>query len=97
MDLYQQVQLEQKLEELLFSGSVSIGWQQIYCWYKVEKITKAPWRDIQQRWETICESNGIEAPSITVRGIKGGSGNAHLSRPFIEKYDATEVSLEDLI
>lgn len=98
MELFQQVQLESKLEELLFSGKTLVTWQQMYCWYDVEKITKAPWRDIQSRWDVLCERYHIETSlPLTVRGIKGGFGGVHFHRPFVERFDGSEDALENLV
>lgn len=98
MELFQQVQLEAKLEELLFRGNVLITWQQLYCWYAVEKITKTPWRDIQSRWKVLCEMNRLEENTpIKVRGVKGGFGGVSLIRPFIERFDGSEDNLSTLI
>ncbi|WP_031430709.1 hypothetical protein [Methylomicrobium agile] len=98
MEMFQQVQLDSKLEELLLNGMTFISWNQIYTWYRVAKITKTPWRDIQNRWNILCESQGIDDPlAITVRGITGGKGGVWLVRPHIERFDGTETQIDELI
>lgn len=94
MEIYQQGQLEGKLEELLLTGMTQISWDQIYVWYRVAKINKMPWRDIKSRWEMLCELQGIDdAPAVSART---GSGGVRLLRPYLERFDGSEIDLVDL-
>ncbi len=52
-----------RLDTLYITGITSITWQELYLWYGVDKIRKAPYRDIQDRWERLLEENGIENTS----------------------------------
>ncbi len=56
-------QLGLRLDTLYITGITSITWQELYLWYGVDKIRKAPYRDIQDRWERLLEENGIENTS----------------------------------
>lgn len=97
MELFQQVQLEAKLEELLFRGQTSITWQQLYCWYDVERLSTTPWRDIQRRWDVLCQKVNGKTTSLKVRGMKGGFGGVHLYRPFLERFDGSEDDFSSLV
>jgi len=97
MELFQQVQLEAKLEELLFRGQTLITWQQLYCWYDIERLTAKPWRDIKIRWDILCEKTSVGIIPLKVRGIKGGYGGFYLHRPFVERFDGSEDDFSSLI
>ncbi|MFL9896291.1 hypothetical protein [Paraburkholderia sp. RL17-381-BIF-C] len=98
MEIFQQVQLETKLEELLLTGSTFISWAQIYGWYRVAKITKAPWRDIASRWAVMCEHRGFDTPlPLKVFGnTSSGLGGVRLVREYEEMFDHSQTTLDEL-
>ncbi len=53
-------QLWSRLDELYAKGTTSISWGELYHWYGVEKIRKAPWRDIAARWEQLLDEKEEE-------------------------------------
>ena len=97
MEKYQEIQLEVKLEELMLTGSTWLTWNQLYTWYRVERIGKAPYRDIKNRWESLCEIYDIEPPLIEVRGNNSGIGGIRLIRPYMQKFDGNMTQLDDLV
>lgn len=74
-------QLWAKLDELYANGITYISWGEIYYWYNVEKIRKAPWRDIKARWEQLleeCDEKYID-PQIAETG--GGISMFYAKKP----------------
>jgi hypothetical protein len=53
-------QLASRLDELFITGVTSISWAELYYWYNVDKIRKAPYRDILDKWERILEERGVD-------------------------------------
>jgi hypothetical protein len=48
-------QLWARLDQLYANGTVFISWGEIYHWYNISRIAKAPWRDMKARWEQLLE------------------------------------------
>ena len=99
MDQFQIDQLNAKLEECLLTGQTYISWAQIYAWYRVDRIAKAPWRDIQARWQEMCEAQRLsQTIELQVRGTGGKAlvGGVRLVREHIEHIDGTNLMLSDL-
>lgn len=58
-----QDQLMSRLDELYCRGTTFIAWSEIYHWYGLERIVKAPYRDIQDRWKGLMEEAGHSKPA----------------------------------
>ena len=43
-------QLWERLDQLYANGTTFISWGELYHWYKLQRIAKTPWRDIQARY-----------------------------------------------
>lgn len=63
-----QDQLMSRLDQLYCKGTTFITWPEIYHWYKVERIVKAPYRDIKEKWGELLESVGrdYEDPLVSL-------------------------------
>ena len=51
-------QLWARLDQLYANGTTFISWGEIYHWYKLHRIAKTPWRDIDARWRELLEEKG---------------------------------------
>jgi len=61
-----------RLDELYANGTTFMSWGEIYHWYKVERISKTPWRDIKARWDELLEEKGEEPSDPYVAQVGGG-------------------------
>ena len=48
-------QLWARLDQLYANGTTYVSWGELYHWYGLQRIAKAPWRDIKARWEQLLE------------------------------------------
>ncbi|VVE71635.1 hypothetical protein PCA31118_03930 [Pandoraea captiosa] len=62
MEKHHEAQLNQALDDLYLVGHVSIRWDYFYHWYNIDRLAKAPWRDIETRWAELCEAKGFKKP-----------------------------------
>jgi len=74
-------QLWMRLDELFAKGTTTVSWGEIYHWYGVEKIRKAPWRDIQARWKELLEEKGLSYVDPLVAQTGGGFSMFYASPP----------------
>lgn len=61
--------IENKLNELYYTGTVVFHRWELQSWFGVERITKNVWIEIQDKWTQWAESgwfDGNEAPDIKV-------------------------------
>ena len=76
-----QDQLWARLDELYANGITSMSWGELYHWYDVEKIRKAPWRDIKARWEQLLQERGQDYADLKVAETSGGVSFFYAKRP----------------
>lgn len=59
-------QLWGRLDELYANGTTFISYGELYHWYDIQRIVKAPWRDIKTRWEQLLKEKdeAYEDPQI---------------------------------
>src|SRR5687768_13995272 len=43
------------LDKLYLQGSVAILWADLYLWYNADRLNKSAFRDITDRWKSVCE------------------------------------------
>ena len=51
-------QLWARLDELYANGITFISFGEVYHWYNIRRLAKAPWRDLKARWEELLEEKG---------------------------------------
>jgi hypothetical protein len=62
-----------RLDQLYANGTTSISRGELYHWYNTQRINKAPWRDIMERWQELLESKNEDFVDLLVAEIEGGS------------------------
>lgn len=65
-------QLWARLDQLYANGTTYISWGEIYHWYAIQRISKAPWRDIKARWEQLLDEKGEAFIDVQVAEMPGG-------------------------
>ena len=65
-------QLWTRLDELYANGTTFISWGELYHWYNIQRIAKAPWRDIKARWEYLLEEKKEDYADPQVAEVPGG-------------------------
>ena len=65
-------QLWARLDELYANGTTFISSGELYHWYNVQRIAKAPWRDIKARWEDLLEEKEEDYWDPQVAVVAGG-------------------------
>lgn len=65
-------QMLARLDQLYVNGSTFISWGEIYHWYNVERISKKPWRDIQEQWEELLRQKAQKYVDPQVSSRQGG-------------------------
>lgn len=61
-----------RLDSLYANGTAFISYGELYHWYDVERISKAPWRDLKARWDELLEEKGESACDPHVAHVPGG-------------------------
>jgi predicted P-loop ATPase len=74
-------QLWARLDELYANGTTFMSWGELYHWYNIERIAKAPWRDIQERWEELLEDKKEEYLDPQVAEVPGGVSLFYSRKP----------------
>jgi hypothetical protein len=67
-----QDQLWARLDQLYANGTTFISHGELYHWYDIQRIAKAPWRDIQAKWESLLEEKGQKYIDPRVAEVHGG-------------------------
>jgi hypothetical protein len=49
-----------RLEAAFLDGYSFISWNELYSWYDVLKIAAGTWRDLQERWQEVCDDDKNE-------------------------------------
>ncbi|NKJ23824.1 hypothetical protein [Dyella sp. SG609] len=65
-------QLWARLDQLYANGTTYISYGELYHWYDVQRIAKAPWRDIRARWEQLLEEKGEKYLDPQIAEVHGG-------------------------
>jgi hypothetical protein len=65
-------QVWERLDELYANGTTFISWGELYHWYRVERISKTPWRDLKARWDELLEDKGEQLADPRVAQVGGG-------------------------
>jgi hypothetical protein len=65
-------QLWARLDQLYANGTTFMSWGEIYHWYRVQRISKAPWRDINARWQQLLEEKDEDFVDPQVAEVPGG-------------------------
>lgn len=81
MNKRHQEQLMSRLDDLYTKGTTYISWPEIYYWYSIERIAKAPWRDIKARWADLLEEAGQRYQDPHVAETSGGVSFFYASKP----------------
>lgn len=61
-----------RLDQLYTNGTTYLSWQEIYNWYNVDRISKAPWRDLRERWQKLEDDKGEEYVDPMTTETSGG-------------------------
>lgn len=65
-------QLWARLDQLYANGTTYISWGELYHWYNIQRIAKAPWRDIKARWEQLLDEKGDTYSDPKIAEVHGG-------------------------
>lgn len=65
-------QLWARLDELYANGTTFISFGELYHWYDIQRIAKAPWRDIQSKWQELLENKQEKYVDPQVAEVPGG-------------------------
>lgn len=64
MRRYAGFELARAIATLYMTGAFNARWDELYLWCGVQRVSKAPYRELQQRWIEICEANGYKGKAI---------------------------------
>jgi hypothetical protein len=64
-------QLWVRLDQLYANGTTFISWGELYHWYGIQRIAKAPWRDIKARWQQLLEEKEEEYTDPQIAEVPG--------------------------
>ncbi|MBS7350139.1 MAG: hypothetical protein KIG95_08315 [Comamonas sp.] len=81
MNKRHQEQLLSRLDDLFTKGVTFIAWPEIYYWYSIERIAKAPWRDIKSKWADVLEEAGEKYQDPYVAETTAGVALFYSSKP----------------
>ncbi|MHB8473229.1 MAG: hypothetical protein ACYDC8_10400 [Gammaproteobacteria bacterium] len=65
-------QLWARLDQLYANGTTFISYGELYHWYDIQRIAKAPWRDIQARWAQLLEEKEEKYSDPQIAEVHGG-------------------------
>lgn len=83
MERRHQDQLLNRLESGCFNGCAHITWEELYNWYKIQKIAAKTYRDLEERWQEISEGNkGV------LMMVEGSGGIYIFAEESIKKVDS---------
>lgn len=91
---HHEVQLQSRLDELYLTGHCFFTWNELYHWFNLDKIAKAPYRKINEMWGELCERHGLAPVEIATRN---GGGGISLYRAFVAGVDMSEAPLASLL
>lgn len=96
LEKHHDIALKAKLDDLFLTGYCFLSWNELYHWFNITKIAKAPWREIAEQWNDLCERRDIPPPAIRARGFNNINGGARLFRDRIESIDGDEHDMDTL-
>lgn len=65
-------QLWARLDQLYANGTTFISYGELYHWYSIQRLAKAPWRDIDARWRELLETKGEVYVDPLIAEMPGG-------------------------
>jgi hypothetical protein len=65
-------QLSARLDSLYANGTTFISYDEIYYWYRLQRISKHPWRDIKSRWGNLLQEVGEDYKDPRTAQVRGG-------------------------
>lgn len=74
-------QLWARLDDLYANGITFISNGELYHWYNIQRIAKAPWRDIKAKWTTLLEEKGEPYSDPSIAETAGGISFFFSRRP----------------
>lgn len=74
-------QIWARLDELYANGTTFISWGELYHWYNLQRIAKAPYRDIHARWQTLLEEKGEKYKDPDIAQVRGGIAFFFTTKP----------------
>ena len=74
-------QLWVRLDELYANGTTFMSYGELYHWYDVQRIAKAPWRDIKSKWTSLLEEKDEEYADPSIAEAAGGVSFFFSRRP----------------
>lgn len=72
-----------RLEDAAINGCAHITWNELYCWYGVERIAARTYRDLVERWQEITGGENGELMKVEGRGGIFIFGSEH-SKPVAD-------------
>lgn len=87
MDRRHQDQLMNRLEDAWLHGITHITWEELYLWYGVQKIAARTFRDLDERWRTLTESE--QGPLMK---IEGRAGIFLTGEKYVKKVDQNNLA-----
>jgi len=70
-----------RLDELYVKGTTFIGWGELYHWYGIERISKAPWRDLNAKWEQLLDEKDEKYFDPQTAEVGGGIAFFYSKKP----------------
>jgi hypothetical protein len=61
--------LTDRLECIVDAGCVQIGWNELYRWYEVKRVSAGTWRDLAERWQEVSRSKSVLKKVESPQGI----------------------------
>lgn len=74
-------QLWARLDQLYANGTTYISWGELYHWYGIKRLAKAPWRDILARWTQLLEEQDKAYLDPKVAESAGGVSFFYSNKP----------------
>ena len=65
-------QLWARLDQLYANGTTFVSYNELYHWYNIKRLAKAPWRDINSRWQELLEEKEEEYVDPLIAELPGG-------------------------
>jgi hypothetical protein len=65
-------QIWARLDQLYANGTTYISFGELYHWYDIQRIAKAPWRDLKARWEQLLEEKEEKYFDPQIAEVHGG-------------------------
>ena|SRR6266581_6383611 len=70
-----------RLDGLYANGTTFISLGEIYHWYNIRRLAKAPWRDLKAKWEELLDEKGEKYVDPQITEVAGGYSFFYLRNP----------------